>query len=132
MEEGGIRQVFFNLARNALEAMNVGGILRITAEETREGRTRIVFRDTGVGIEPAELEHIFKPFRTTKVGGTGLGLSIASRIVEGNGGAIRAKSTPGVGTAVTVELPGVAPEGGSWDPAGEPKNKDREQPVEAS
>jgi signal transduction histidine kinase len=65
----------------------------------------VVFRDTGVGIAPHELESVFKPFQTSKEGGTGLGLSIASRIVEGHGGSIRIKSTPGVGTAVTVELP---------------------------
>ncbi len=105
VEEEGIRQVFFNLARNALEAMQVGGILRITGESPGDGRIHVVFRDTGVGIAPHELESVFKPFQTSKSGGTGLGLSIASRIVEGHGGAIRIKSTPGVGTAVTLELP---------------------------
>jgi signal transduction histidine kinase len=58
-----------------------------------------------VGIAPHELEHVFKPFQTSKQDGTGLGLSIASRIVEGHGGAIRIRSTPGMGTAITVELP---------------------------
>jgi two-component system sensor histidine kinase PilS (NtrC family) len=105
VEEEGMRQVFFNLARNAMEAMGVGGILRISGEKTPAGRVRIVFRDTGVGIPPHELEHIFKPFHTSKPDGTGLGLSIATRIVEGNGGTIRARSTPGMGTAITVELP---------------------------
>ncbi len=108
VEEEGIKQVFFNLARNALEAMQVGGILRITGESPGDGRIHVVFRDTGVGIAPHELESVFKPFQTSKAGGTGLGLSIASRIVEGHGGAIRIKSTPGVGTAVTVETAGGA------------------------
>jgi two-component system sensor histidine kinase PilS (NtrC family) len=105
VEEGGMKQVFFNLTRNALEAMGAGGILRITGEHSGDGRIHVVFRDTGVGIEPQELEHVFKPFHTSKPGGTGLGLSIASRIVEGNGGIIRIRSTPGTGTAITVELP---------------------------
>ena len=105
VEEAGLRQVFFNLARNALEAMGVGGILRITGESPGDGRLFVVFRDTGEGIPPHELENIFKPFHTTKRNGSGLGLSIASRIIEGNGGVIRVKSTPGVGTAITVELP---------------------------
>ncbi len=105
VEEEGIKQVFFNLARNALEAMQLGGILRITGENPGDGRIYVVFRDTGEGIAPHELEQVFKPFHTSKQGGTGLGLSIASRIVEGHGGAIRIKSTPGMGTAVTVELP---------------------------
>lgn len=105
VEEEGIKQVFFNLARNALEAMQLGGILRITGESPGDGRIYVVFRDTGEGIAPHELEQVFKPFHTSKQGGTGLGLSIASRIVEGHGGSIRIRSTPGMGTAVTVELP---------------------------
>jgi signal transduction histidine kinase len=105
VEEEGMKQVFFNLARNALEAMQLGGILRITGESPQDGRIYVVFRDTGVGIAPHELEHVFKPFHTSKQDGTGLGLSIASRIVEGHGGAIRIRSTPGMGTAITVELP---------------------------
>jgi len=105
VEEAGMRQVFFNLVRNALEAMDVGGILRITGENAGDGRVRIVFRDTGTGIPPHELDRIFKPFHTTKPDGTGLGLSIASRIVEGNDGTIQVRSTPGVGTAITIDLP---------------------------
>ena len=121
VEEAGMKQVFFNLARNALESMGFGGILRITGESPGDGRLYVVFRDTGVGIEPHELENVFKPFHTTKQGGTGLGLSIASRIVEGNGGTIQIKSTPGMGTAITVELPAAAPSSRSSTPAFEPK-----------
>ena len=105
VEEEGMKQVFFNLARNALEAMGVGGILRVTGESPGNGRIHIVFKDTGGGIPAHELEHVFKPFHTTKEGGTGLGLAIANRIVVGNRGAIQIRSTPGVGTAITVELP---------------------------
>ncbi len=129
VEEGGLKQVFLNLARNALEAMGVGGILRITGEAV-DGRIYVTFKDTGPGIAPHELEQIFKPFHTTKKGGTGLGLSIASRIVEGNGGVIRVRSTPGVGTAFTVELP-AAPGGSS--PASEwPKTEESTQEAEAA
>jgi two-component system sensor histidine kinase PilS (NtrC family) len=109
VEEGGMKQVFYNLVRNALEAMGVGGILRITGENPGRGSIHIVFRDTGQGIPAHELENIFKPFHTSKPGGTGMGLSIASRIVEGNGGTIQVKSTPGMGTAVTIELPAPSP-----------------------
>ncbi|HMB70702.1 MAG TPA: ATP-binding protein [bacterium] len=110
VEEGGMKQVFYNLVRNALEAMGVGGILRVTGENPGQGTIHIVFRDTGQGIPAHELENIFKPFHTSKAGGTGMGLSIASRIVEGNGGTIQVKSTPGMGTAVTIELPAPGPE----------------------
>jgi two-component system sensor histidine kinase PilS (NtrC family) len=126
-EEGGMKQVFLNLARNALQAMDVGGILRVTGE-VHEDRIYVVFKDTGPGIASHELEQIFKPFHTTKKGGTGLGLPIASRIVEGNGGSIRVKSTPGAGTAFTVELP--AAEGSSRGPS-PPKREGDPHPIEA-
>jgi signal transduction histidine kinase len=130
VEEEGIKQVFFNLARNALEAMHLGGILRITGESPGDGRIYVVFRDTGVGIAPHELEHVFKPFHTSKQEGTGLGLSIASRIVEGHGGAIRIRSTPGMGTAITVELPAVQPPRSfSGDPL--PKKEEQDSAVTA-
>jgi signal transduction histidine kinase len=130
VEEGGMKQVFYNLVRNALEAMSVGGILRITGESAGDGTIHLVFRDTGVGIPPHELDHIFKPFHTSKPGGTGMGLSIATRIVESNGGTIRAKSTPGMGTAVTVELPAAAPAGSSGEVA-RPKKEETSSGVHA-
>ena len=129
VEEGGLKQVFLNLAKNALEAMGVGGILRITGE-THEGSVYVTFKDTGPGIAARDLEEIFKPFHTSKKGGTGLGLSIATRIVEGNGGAIRVRSTPGVGTAFTVELPLAS--GGSSRAADWPKSGGRDLPAEAT
>jgi two-component system sensor histidine kinase PilS (NtrC family) len=129
VEEGGLKQVFLNLARNALEAMGVGGILRVTGE-SHGGRIYVTFKDTGPGIASHDLEQIFKPFHTTKKGGTGLGLSIASRIVEGNGGSIRVRSTPGVGTAFTVELPAAGP--GSSRSAEWPKRTESELPAEAT
>ncbi len=134
IEEAGMRQVFLNLARNALQAMGVGGILRISGECSGDGRVYIVFRDTGVGIPPHELDNIFKPFHTSKRGGTGLGLSIASRIVDGNGGTIRVKSTPGVGTAFTVDLPAACvptppePEGSDTPDPG--SSREGSQPME--
>lgn len=131
VEEEGMKQVFFNLARNALEAMHLGGILRITGESPQDGRIYVVFRDTGVGIAPHELEHVFKPFHTSKRDGTGLGLSIASRIVEGHGGAIRIRSTPGMGTAITVELPAAqAPRSFSGDPL--PKKEEQDSALTVS
>jgi len=110
VEENGLKQVFLNLVRNALQAMSVGGILRVTGEN-HDGRIFVVFRDTGTGIPPQDMENIFKPFHTSKASGTGLGLPIASRIVEGNGGTIQVKSTPGIGTVFTVELPAVKADG---------------------
>jgi signal transduction histidine kinase len=132
VEQEGLRQVFINLARNALEAMELGGILRITGESSGDGRIYVVFRDTGVGIAPHELDQIFKPFHTSKKDGTGLGLSIASRIVEGQGGTIRIRSTPGMGTAVTVELVAPAAARGSSPGATVPKREEDPTRVEAT
>lgn len=131
VEENGLKQVFLNLARNAMQAMGVGGILRVTGEEA-DGRVFVVFRDTGDGIPRHDLENIFKPFHTTKKGGTGLGLPIAARIVEGNGGVIRVRSTPGLGTAFTVELPKPPQEEGSTVALEAPMTENRREPAGAN
>ncbi len=121
-EEDGIRQVFLNLAQNALQSMDVGGILRVSGE-VQDGRIFVVFRDTGTGIAPHEMENLFKPFHTSKEGGTGLGLSIAARIVEGNGGTLQVRSTPGMGSAFTVELPAENPAAGTDERSTEPGDR---------
>jgi signal transduction histidine kinase len=61
--------------------------------------------DTGCGIKEENLEKIFNPFYTTKPDGVGLGLSISSRLIEENGGAIKAESAIGIGTKFIIELP---------------------------
>jgi two-component system sensor histidine kinase HydH len=72
----------------------------------------IAVTDSGCGIEPADLGHIFDPYFTTKRGGTGLGLPIAKNIVEGLGGTIVVVSRPGNGTEIRIDLPLSPPEGG--------------------
>jgi signal transduction histidine kinase len=62
-------------------------------------------RDTGVGIARDDLEHIFEPFFSRKVGGTGLGLATTARIVEDHKGTIDVLSQPGKGTTFTIRLP---------------------------
>jgi two-component system sensor histidine kinase PilS (NtrC family) len=103
-DEGQLKQVFWNLARNALQAMPQGGTLRATLEENSNQRLRITFADTGRGMSPDQVEHLFEPFSST-TGGTGLGLSIVYQIIRDHGGTINVRSLVGQGTTITVELP---------------------------
>jgi signal transduction histidine kinase len=104
-----MRQVFLNIVLNAEQAMlkaHGRGLLTITSQRVN-GDVRISFADDGPGIDKHVRKRAFDPFFTTKqVGeGTGLGLSISYGIVTAHGGHIRAKSAPGQGATVTVELP---------------------------
>src|SRR5690349_16803980 len=103
-DEGQLKQVFWNLARNALQAMPQGGTLRATLANNSDNRLRIEFSDTGRGMSPDQVEHLFEPFSST-TGGTGLGLSIVYQIIRDHGGTINVRSREGRGTTITVELP---------------------------
>ena len=109
-DEGQLKQVFWNLARNALQAMPDGGTLRATLEPNSDNRLRIAFADTGRGMSPEQVEHLFEPFSST-TGGTGLGLSIVYQIIRDHGGTINVRSRVGQGTTITVELPVAANNG---------------------
>jgi two-component system, NtrC family, sensor histidine kinase PilS len=103
-DAGQLKQVFWNLARNALTAMPDGGTLLAQVETNSHNRVRIAFSDTGKGMTPEQVEHLFEPFSST-TGGTGLGLSIVYQIVRDHGGTINVRSLEGQGTTITVELP---------------------------
>ncbi|MEO7538426.1 MAG: ATP-binding protein [Pyrinomonadaceae bacterium] len=100
-----LKQIFWNLARNAIQAMPGGGTLRVGLETLPNNRLRIVFEDTGNGMSPDQVEQLFEPFSNSTSGGTGLGLSIVYQIVKDHGGAIYVRSREGKGTTITVELP---------------------------
>jgi two-component system sensor histidine kinase PilS (NtrC family) len=124
-----LRQVLWNLARNACDALEGPGLIRLAAarvanaprdaanapqgagggdrKRPREeaAAVEIVVADTGRGIPLDDLERIFDPFYTTKPDGTGLGLPTVHRIVESHGGALQVESQPGVGTRFRVRLP---------------------------
>lgn len=99
-----MRQVFWNLGINAIEAMPEGGELIVNTKNTGSA-VEILFKDSGVGIDKHDMERIFYPFFTTKENGTGLGLPIAYRIVEEHAGNIQVESDPEIGTTFKVILP---------------------------
>jgi two-component system sensor histidine kinase HydH len=99
-----MNQVFLNLFLNAIQAMEHGGELLVRAEKDQH-TIIITIRDSGVGIEPENLNRVFDPYYTTKNDGTGLGLAMSSKIVEEHGGKIEIKSVYGEFTEVRVILP---------------------------
>lgn len=120
-----LREVFLNLASNAIEAMSNGGRLTIESERVADGEAgAVVVRvsDTGTGIPPETLKRIFEPFFSTKDEGLGLGLSIVQRIVEQHGGTITCRSQQGLGTTFEVYL--------RLTPHESPIHEDRLQAVE--
>ncbi len=99
-----MKQVFFNLIKNAMEAMKPGGALKIVSRSDEE-RIYLRFGDSGEGISQSDLSRVFQPYHTTKKSGSGLGLMIVQRIIRGHGGQVGIDSQEGVGTVVTLEMP---------------------------
>jgi two-component system sensor histidine kinase PilS (NtrC family) len=116
-----MKQVFWNLLINAVQAMSNGGDIRIRIEKGKDSLggknvpwiflskgkewVKISIADSGQGIPPEEKEKIFEPFFTTKEGGTGLGLSIVHKIIENHNGVIKVESDVGKGSTFTIFLP---------------------------
>jgi PAS domain S-box-containing protein len=108
-----LKQVFFNVAWNAIQAMPGGGELIISTETGKHDaylssasqHMEITVADSGTGIAEGDREQIFDPFFTTREKGTGLGLAIVNNIIEAHGGMINVKSMVGKGSAFTISLP---------------------------
>lgn len=99
-----LKQVFYNVIKNAFQAMKSEGILRIRTD--RDDRfVSISFADTGGGIPSENMNSVFQPYFTTKATGSGLGLLIVRRIVRAHGGEIDLVSDEGVGLTLTIRLP---------------------------
>ncbi len=103
-DRGQIKQVFFNLIKNAMEAMQSGGKLRVLARSDDEF-IYIQFIDTGSGISEEELSRVLQPYYTTKKEGHGLGMMIVQRIIRDHGGQLEIESRKGQGTVITLQFP---------------------------
>jgi signal transduction histidine kinase len=103
---GALRQVFLNLATNALHAMPQGGRLRCTTTYQRQNQTiEVRFTDTGPGVSSQDRQHLFEPFFTTRSEGTGLGLALCREIALQHGGSIELEPGAGAGATFCLVLP---------------------------
>jgi len=99
-----IIQLLLNLLKNGFQAMPDGGVLRVELEHERS-RAVIRISDSGSGIPPENIPHIFEPFWTSKARGTGLGLALCRKVAQEHGGSLSVESVVGVGTTFTLTLP---------------------------
>jgi two-component system sensor histidine kinase PilS (NtrC family) len=100
-----IKQVFWNIAENAVRAMRDGGggTLKVNIERLGDD-WQVSFADTGTGMTPQQTEKIFEPFQSNFEGGTGLGLAVVYQIVQAHEGKVWARSKPGQGTTFVLRL----------------------------
>ena len=96
-----------NLVDNAVKFTPPGGLVQVGANHDTAGNVQLWVQDTGPGIDPADLPHIFERFyrgRGTEAAGSGLGLAIAQSIVQAHGGNLTVQSTPGTGSRFSIQL----------------------------
>ncbi len=105
-DEAQLRQAFFNLARNAVQAMPKGGTMRVVAHPDGEDYV-VSWSDEGVGMTAEQIREIFEPFKAFRTGGTGLGLSVVYSILADHGGTISVTSEPGHGSTFVLRIPAV-------------------------
>jgi signal transduction histidine kinase len=100
------REILTNLLANALRYTPRGGIVGVDAVLDHSGAIAVAVTDTGAGIPPDTLSHVFERFyKSADSRGAGLGLAIAKQLVEAHGGAISASSVVGKGTDIHFTLP---------------------------
>jgi two-component system, sporulation sensor kinase E len=99
-----LKQAFYNLIKNAVQALSHGGILRVTTSRS-DTHLQISFEDNGTGISVVDMAHITEPYFTRKKNGSGLGLFIVQRILHEHGGQLELLSEPGRGTTARILLP---------------------------
>ena len=118
-DSGKVRQILLNLLANAVKFTERGSVH--VAVVRQDGQLHVTVRDTGIGIAPEHLSHIFEPYwqvrqgATGSVGGTGLGLNVSLRLARLLGGDLLVQSTPGAGSRFTLVLPGAAESAAAHD-----------------
>ena len=103
-DAGQLKQAFYNLVKNAMQAMPDGGELGVRCA-IDENYLSLAVSDTGDGIDPADMNEIFNPYFTTKERGTGLGLMVVERIAREHGAELDVESSQGKGTVFTIKFP---------------------------
>ncbi len=103
-DDAQLKQVFYNIIKNALQSMPEGGLLQVSLSVTPDF-IQIIFVDNGKGIAPEELGNIFNPYYTTKDDGSGLGLMIVERIIREHNGELGVESGVEKGTTINIKLP---------------------------
>ncbi len=103
-DDAQLKQVFFNILKNSIQAMNSGGLINIDCRVNGEF-VEVRFTDDGKGISQENLGRILEPYFTTRTEGTGLGLLIVERILRAHGGELSIESQENEGTTVTIRLP---------------------------
>ena len=96
-----------NIISNAIEAMDIGGILSLRSTRMEDNHVALEIEDNGRGVANEDLDRIFEPFFTTKVSGAGMGLNLVRKIIKDHNGTITIRSKQGKSTTVLIQLPGV-------------------------
>jgi len=104
VDAGTLKQALLNLFINSQQAISSGGELMVRTARAAQ-YAQIQISDTGKGIPPERLAHIFEPYQSSRPNGTGLGLATVKKIIESHNGNISVVSEPGKGTAFTISLP---------------------------
>ncbi|MCA1039689.1 PAS domain S-box protein [Bacillus infantis] len=104
-DPGKLKQACINLVQNSIDAMQEGGVVKISCRQTSSGEASILIEDSGCGMPDELLQNIKKPFFTTKESGTGLGLMITEQIIQQHKGRLSITSMVGAGTTAEIHLP---------------------------
>jgi signal transduction histidine kinase len=122
LRDGDLEQILDNLLANALDVLDAGGAVTVSAASAG-GRARVTVADNGPGMSAGQQQAAFRRFASGGPRGTGLGLAIVDRLAQASDGTAALSDTPGGGLTVTIDLPGTAPRRGAGRPGGAPRGK---------